>query len=151
MATLGLIYPDEYNYRLLYPNPTSMGNTNSVRATSNRPLPKIKFRVLIIGRANAGKTSILQRVCDTTDSVVVHRGNEEVRGLTFVICPSVLTPPRFDLTRPRMLVSLVLRSAVPDPRGSVASTTSRMNSCFPITTDTFFTIPADSRLVATRN
>ncbi|KAF5353995.1 hypothetical protein D9756_006983 [Leucocoprinus leucothites] len=40
-----------------------------------RQLPKIKFRVLIIGRANAGKTSILQRVCDTTDSPVIYRRN----------------------------------------------------------------------------
>ncbi|KAN0137896.1 hypothetical protein V8E53_004380 [Lactarius tabidus] len=56
-----------------------MGNTNSVPSTSNRQLPKIKFRVLIIGRANAGKTSILQRVCDTTESPVVYRGDEEVQ------------------------------------------------------------------------
>ena len=61
-----------------------MGNTNSVPSTSQRQIPKIKFRVLIIGRANAGKTSILQRVCDTTDSPVVYRGDEEVRILTFV-------------------------------------------------------------------
>ncbi|KAN0141558.1 hypothetical protein V8E53_000020 [Lactarius tabidus] len=54
-----------------------MGNTNSVPSTSNRQLPEINFRVLIIGRANAGKTSILQRVCDTTDSPVVYRGDEE--------------------------------------------------------------------------
>ncbi|KAF5344988.1 hypothetical protein D9756_011293 [Leucocoprinus leucothites] len=40
-----------------------------------RRLPKIKFRVLIIGRANAGKTSILQRVCDTTESPVIYRRN----------------------------------------------------------------------------
>ena len=47
----------------------------------SRPrIPNIRFRVLIIGRANAGKTSILQRVCDTTESPVVYRGGEEVRG-----------------------------------------------------------------------
>ena len=34
-------------------------------------VPNVQFRVLIIGRANAGKTSILQRVCDTTESPVV--------------------------------------------------------------------------------
>ena len=45
--------------------------------------PKIRFRVLIIGRANAGKTSILQRVCDTTGSPVIYRRNKEVRGPTF--------------------------------------------------------------------
>ena len=68
-------------------HPTSMGNTNSVPSTSQRQIPKIKFRVLIIGRANAGKTSILQRVCDTTDSPVVYRGDEEVCSLTFVPRP----------------------------------------------------------------
>ena len=38
-----------------------------------RDLRNPKFRVLIIGRANAGKTSILQRICDTTESPEVHR------------------------------------------------------------------------------
>jgi GTP-binding protein EngB required for normal cell division len=33
----------------------------------------IKFRILVIGRANAGMTSILQRVCDTTDSPEIYR------------------------------------------------------------------------------
>jgi hypothetical protein len=35
--------------------------------------PDIQFRVLIIGRANAGKTSILQKVCDTTDSPEIYK------------------------------------------------------------------------------
>jgi hypothetical protein len=34
--------------------------------------PNVQFRVLIIGRANAGKTSILQRVCDTTESPKIY-------------------------------------------------------------------------------
>ncbi|KAJ7241750.1 hypothetical protein C8J57DRAFT_72611 [Mycena rebaudengoi] len=38
-----------------------------------RPLPPVQFRVLIVGRANAGKTSILQRVCHTTDSPKIHK------------------------------------------------------------------------------
>ncbi|KAH9059237.1 GTP-binding protein [Lactarius vividus] len=41
-----------------------------------RRIPKIQFRVLIIGRANAGKTSILQRVCDTTESPFIYRGRD---------------------------------------------------------------------------
>ncbi|KAJ6534528.1 hypothetical protein DFH09DRAFT_1180698 [Mycena vulgaris] len=45
-------------------------NTN---AAPRRELPKVKFRVLIAGRANAGKTSILQRVCDTTNSPDTYR------------------------------------------------------------------------------
>ena len=43
-------------------------------------LPKapndVRFRVLIIGRANAGKTSILQRVCDTTESPEIYSVDE---------------------------------------------------------------------------
>ena len=72
-----------------------MGNQQSRRRIPNnavspignrqspRRIPDIRFRVLIIGRANAGKTSILQRVCNTTGSPVIYRGNEEVRGPTF--------------------------------------------------------------------
>ncbi|KAH8987752.1 hypothetical protein EDB86DRAFT_3245679 [Lactarius hatsudake] len=46
---------------------------------SPRRIPKIQFRVLIIGRANAGKTTILKRVCETTESPVVYRGKEKVK------------------------------------------------------------------------
>ena len=44
-------------------------------ATQQYPsrFPDLNFRVLIIGRANAGKTSILQRVCDTTESPEIYR------------------------------------------------------------------------------
>ncbi|KAF8257554.1 hypothetical protein EI94DRAFT_1670647 [Lactarius quietus] len=45
---------------------------------TRRRIPDIKFRVLIIGRANAGKTTILQRVCDTTESPTIYRGSEVV-------------------------------------------------------------------------
>ncbi|KAN0137892.1 hypothetical protein V8E53_004376 [Lactarius tabidus] len=41
-----------------------------------RKLPDFQFRVLIVGRANAGKTSILQRVCETTDSPIIYRGKK---------------------------------------------------------------------------
>ncbi|KAH9008749.1 hypothetical protein EDB84DRAFT_1280958 [Lactarius hengduanensis] len=47
-----------------------------------RRIPEVQFRVLIIGRANAGKTSILQRICGTTDSPVIYRG-KEVRSNLF--------------------------------------------------------------------
>ncbi|KAF8257548.1 hypothetical protein EI94DRAFT_1099221 [Lactarius quietus] len=46
---------------------------------TRRQLPEFRFRVLIIGRANAGKTSILQRVCETTESPTIYRGEEEVK------------------------------------------------------------------------
>ena len=55
---------------------------------AQRRIPDIQFRVLVIGRANAGKTSILQRVCDTTESPTIYRqgkqGRKEVHGLNFV-------------------------------------------------------------------
>ena len=50
----------------------------------------LRFRVLVIGRANAGKTTILQRVCETTESPAIYREGKEVRGVRFVC--------EFDLT-----------------------------------------------------
>ena len=41
-----------------------------------RQVPAPQFRVLVIGRANAGKTSILQRVCETTESPIIYRRRE---------------------------------------------------------------------------
>ena len=46
---------------------------------SRRRIPKVQFRVLIIGRANAGKTTILQRVCDTTESPTIYRTRGDER------------------------------------------------------------------------
>ncbi|KAI5987036.1 hypothetical protein EDD15DRAFT_2372774 [Pisolithus albus] len=46
-----------------------------------------QFRILIMGRANAGKTTILQRVCNTTDNPEIFDGNRNkiesniVRGM----------------------------------------------------------------------
>ncbi|KAN0137558.1 hypothetical protein V8E53_004609 [Lactarius tabidus] len=44
---------------------------------TRRRFADLQFRVLVIGRANAGKTSILQRVCETTESPTIYRGDEE--------------------------------------------------------------------------
>jgi GTPase SAR1 family protein len=58
-------------------------------------VPNVKFRVLIIGRANAGKTSILQRVCETTKSPEIYRVNssgvrERVRfRLLVLVAPAI--------------------------------------------------------------
>ncbi|KAF8266088.1 hypothetical protein EI94DRAFT_1734003 [Lactarius quietus] len=45
---------------------------------TRRRIPKFQFRVLVVGRANAGKTSILQRVCETTESPGIYRGGKAV-------------------------------------------------------------------------
>jgi hypothetical protein len=67
---------------------SSCSTTAAMDTTQTRRLlPNLKFRVLVIGRANAGKTSILQRVCETTESPTIYRGNKEVRGPSF--CPRV--------------------------------------------------------------
>ena len=45
-----------------------------------------RFRVLIIGRANAGKTTILQRVCNTTEQPkIFNRNGHEVFHILDVI------------------------------------------------------------------
>lgn len=36
-----------------------------------------RFRVLIIGRANAGKTTILKKICNTTDEPEIYNNNGE--------------------------------------------------------------------------
>ena len=47
-------------------------------------VPNVQFRVLIVGRANAGKTSILQRVCDTTESPEIYRSGPS--GIRRQVC-----------------------------------------------------------------
>ena len=54
----------------------------------NFRVPDIKFRVLIVGRANAGKTTILQRVCETTESPKIYRtsdGRREEVGADYLV------------------------------------------------------------------
>ena len=74
---------------------TKLHRTDMSTEQTHRRFPNIQFRVLVIGRANAGKTSILQQVCDTTESPTIYRwrkhgGREKVRGPNFV-CESDLT------------------------------------------------------------
>ena len=47
--------------------------------------PKDKSRILLVGRAVAGKTSILQRVAYTTNSRTIYQGNKEVRDLPLTL------------------------------------------------------------------
>ena len=72
-----------------------------------RRVPNIRFRVLIIGRANAGKTSILQRVCETTESPVIFRGKNEVLGPTFLSASLISLLTSINLTRQWRLVTRV--------------------------------------------
>jgi GTPase SAR1 family protein len=76
---------------------------------TRRRFPDLQFRVLVIGRANAGKTSILQRVCETTESPTIYRGNEEVRGSNFCVRVRMISlQTSLNLTRRWMLVAAIL-------------------------------------------
>ena len=66
-----------------YPNSIApMGTKQTCRI-----IPDLQFQVLVVGRANTGKTSILQWVCDTMESHKIYWGGEEVCGPNF--CPWV--------------------------------------------------------------
>ena len=53
--------------------PTTMSNREiyDLRAKYTR------FRILVIGRANAGKTTLLQRVCNTTEEPCIYNENNK--------------------------------------------------------------------------
>jgi GTP-binding protein EngB required for normal cell division len=51
--------------------PSSIMHTSELRRKFNR------FRILIIGRANAGKTTILQRVCKTRENPEIYNSAGE--------------------------------------------------------------------------
>ncbi|KAI6141036.1 hypothetical protein BKA82DRAFT_4206042, partial [Pisolithus tinctorius] len=54
-------------------------------AKAREHIDRIKcFRILIMGRANAGKTTILQRVCNTTDKPEIFNGEGEKVDATVV-------------------------------------------------------------------
>ena len=36
-----------------------------------------RFRILVIGRANAGKTTILKKICDSTEDPEIYNGRGE--------------------------------------------------------------------------
>lgn len=140
---------------------TTLALSNVAAAMDSQPpprrLPKIDFRVLIIGRANAGKTSILQRVCETTESPIIYRGDgkdrTEVRHGSPSFFPAVLIslPTRLNLTRPWMLVKIAFSSVVSNNNVSEASTRSMTNSFSPIIRVTSFTIHVESSVVAQKN
>ena len=121
-------------------------------------LPKVpdnlRFRVLIIGRANAGKTSILQRVCDTTESPEIYRlGSRGKRER--VRCQLVILGGAFDFTiwlgSTRGITGgwgglfLLVTADHKNPACSVACMTWRTKLSSRIIKDMFSTTPADSR------
>ena len=56
-----------------YPPTTKMSN----RDLYNLRTKYTRFRILVIGRANAGKTTLLQRVCNTTEDPCIYDENNK--------------------------------------------------------------------------
>ena len=142
---------------------TSINHTcpNSIALMSTEQtyqvIPKIQFQVLIIGRANAGKTLILQQFCDTMEIPTIYRWEEngrkeEVHGPKFV-CESDLTADQVTLDLSMDVsdncTSLRLPTGIDlDMALSKASTPSTMSLCSPIIWATFFMILVESSWVA---
>ncbi|KAF8152430.1 hypothetical protein B0H34DRAFT_755201 [Crassisporium funariophilum] len=69
-------------------SPSNLPSTVPVLATDPELLAKYTtFRILVIGRANAGKTTLLNRVCNTTEEPSIY---DEDKNL--VSCPLILEP-----------------------------------------------------------
>ncbi len=87
------------------PRTVSPTDTKPMDAEQHRPRnPTIQLRVLIIGRANAGKTTILQRVCDTTESPTIYLRNsygerEQVRPGGLTILPLAVSSNATQVTK----------------------------------------------------
>ena len=48
-----------------------------LQATYDLRAKYTRFRILVIGRANAGKTTLLQRVCNTTEDPCIYDDNNK--------------------------------------------------------------------------
>ena len=62
-----------------------------------------RFRVLVVGRSNAGKTTLLQRVCNTTELPEIYDSNGEK-----VNTPTCAQPRYRSLTRHNSQLDLTL-------------------------------------------
>ena len=133
----------------------------TMAAQQDRRVPKATFRVLIVGRANAGKTTILHRVFGLTESPEIYRvgpsgRRKRVRSRSYLMALSIPSSTQVQLESPGVTVSggwgcLFLPATIDreDPACSVACITSRTNSSSQVTKVTFFTTPADSKLAVT--
>ena len=58
-----------------------------------------RFRILVIGRSNAGKTTLLQRVCNTMELPEIYNSNGEKVKYLIVQCHRLLMPVIHSLTK----------------------------------------------------
>jgi GTPase SAR1 family protein len=46
----------------------------AIKSTADKVRERVaRFRIVVIGRANAGKTTLLQRICNTTDKPIIFK------------------------------------------------------------------------------
>ena len=75
-----MIQSDRYgslNFFLTQPSLPSSTTTMSNSNPSELRAKYTRFRILVIGRANAGKTTLLQRVCNTTEDPCLYDENNK--------------------------------------------------------------------------
>ncbi|KAI6138530.1 hypothetical protein BKA82DRAFT_3133419 [Pisolithus tinctorius] len=68
--------------RSQHPSDNAALNDRLDPTEAKRQIDRIpRFRILVVGRANAGKTTVLQRVCNTMDQPEIFDGNGEKGSL----------------------------------------------------------------------
>ncbi|KAF8270312.1 hypothetical protein EI94DRAFT_785377 [Lactarius quietus] len=77
-CTTGMNKLDRVNHRSRISS-ISLSNTTPMAQQPRRRIPEIQFRVLIMGRANAGKTTTLRTICDRTKSAIISQGIEKAK------------------------------------------------------------------------
>ena len=63
--------------KLIPCSPSLQRSTMSDRDSYDLRATYTRFRILVIGRANAGKTTLLQRVCNTTEDPCIYDENNK--------------------------------------------------------------------------
>ncbi|PPQ86433.1 hypothetical protein CVT25_008091 [Psilocybe cyanescens] len=73
------------SYRTASPPATGQGSSGAMTVSAVEEAAKLRakykhFRILVIGRANAGKTTLLKRVCNTTEEPSIYNKGKNLRG-----------------------------------------------------------------------
>ena len=91
VSRLPSLYPTHPTYEILVHCHLLYSSMSDRAAAVRKRFPR--FRILIIGRANAGKTTLLQRVCKTTESPIVRdrRGTKVTAGASLSTDRCMLT------------------------------------------------------------
>jgi GTPase SAR1 family protein len=68
------------------------------------------FRILVIGRANAGKTTLLKRVCNTTEDPRIYNEGKNLVRFPSVLEEALLSPPTTNQLEPTSAVIRLFNS-----------------------------------------